>query len=149
MNENNVNQNEPINTQSEDNDVQAERTFTQEDVNRIVSERLAKERSKAEQSQQIQEDQRAAELTARENTVACKEFIMDNGYPKEMLDCLDTSDPEEFKKKAETLFNAFLEYQRRHLKPSPRFSGEQPFSDSLDAAFSRDVKHVPKGSIPR
>lgn len=144
MNENNVNQNEPNNTQPEDNGVQAEKTFTQEEVNRIVSERLAKERSKVEQSQQIQEDQRTAELTARENLVTCKEFIMDNGYPKEILDCIDTSNPEEFKKKAETLNNAFLEHQRRHLKPSPRFSGEQPFHDSLGDAFSLNAKHTPK-----
>lgn len=143
MNENNVNQNEPINTQPEDNGVQAEKTFTQEEVNRIVSERLAKERSKAEQIQQTEEDKKAAELTARENKLACREFIMDNNYPKEMLDCIDSSDPKEFKKKAETLYNAVLDQSWRKVKPTPKFSGERPFSD-IAAAFDRDTKHEPR-----
>ena len=69
------------------------RTFTQEEVNRIVSERLQKERSKAALSAA---DQREADLQAREARLTCREFVTEKGYPLGLLDVLDTSDFERF-----------------------------------------------------
>ena len=77
-----------------------ERTFTQEEVNRIVSERLAREREKMAPSEA---DQREKELTA----LACKEYINAKGYPAELLEVLDTSDAERFKGAVKKLLQLF------------------------------------------
>lgn len=59
---------------------QQERTFTQEDVNRIVQERLA--RVKASQ----EPDERELALQARENALYVSEKIAENGLPKELAE---------------------------------------------------------------
>lgn len=81
-----------------------ERTFTQEEVNGIVSERLAREREKMAPSEA---DQREKELTAREAALACKEYINAKGYPAALLEVLDTSDAERFKGAVKKLLQLF------------------------------------------
>ena len=53
------------NTQPEDNGTQSEKTFNQDEVNKIVSERLARERAKSEAIY--------ADIEARENAIADRE----------------------------------------------------------------------------
>ena len=48
------------------------RTFTQEEVNQIVSNRLAQERAKGEPTEA---EKRESELAAREAALACREYI--------------------------------------------------------------------------
>ena len=90
------------------------RTFTQEEVNRIVSERLAREREKL--TQQPQEDEREKALRerekaleARENRAACQDYLdslpVKDKYKTALLEVLDTSDTEKFKAKAEKLID--------------------------------------------
>ncbi len=88
------------------------RTFTQEEVNRIVSERLAREREKL--TQQPQEDEREkalrereVALEARESKAACQDYlagldIIDRAKPV-FLEVLDTTDVEKFKTLVEKL----------------------------------------------
>ena len=86
------------------------RTFTQDEVNTIVADRLARERSKsAERVGDL--DARAKDLEAREKALeaksqrfdqweareACKQYLTDNHISTALLDKLDTSDPEAFK----------------------------------------------------
>ena len=81
-----------------------ERTFTQEDVNRIVQERLAKERGKNEPTpDQIREK----DLAARESAMTCKEYIAEKNYPKELLELFDTADHEQFKQKVDKMKELF------------------------------------------
>ena len=81
-----------------------ERTFTQEDVNRIVQERLAKERGKNEPTpDQIREK----DLAARESAMTCKEYIAEKNYPKELLELFDTADHEQFKKNVDKMKELF------------------------------------------
>ncbi|WP_303835301.1 hypothetical protein [Ruminococcus flavefaciens] len=127
------------NTQPE---VKGEKLFTQEEVNKIVAERLKRERSKAEEAAVGDRDTRAAELDARESRLACREYLLDSGLPASMLDCLDTSDLENFKKKAEALSNDFA--AKAPCNATPSFNVETPVSDTLAAAFSREAKHVPQ-----
>lgn len=130
-------------TQPEDNGDQNQRTFTQEEVNRIVQDRLAKERSKTERTQQEQDNKAQEELTARESRLACREFLFDNNFPRELLECIDTSNLEEFKTKAEKLYNA-MNKTRRGVS-SPIFNAERPsYGDPLDEIFGHNVKHTPK-----
>ncbi len=95
------------------------KTFTQEEVNRIVSDRLAREKAKA-----IQESDRDAALSARESALECREFIANNKkYPAKLLEVLDTSNFKEFQKKADMLLDAFPELDQTRPRFMPRFSG--------------------------
>ena len=83
-----------------------ERMFSQSEVNNILADRLARERSKAGDL-----DARERDLKAREEAFeaksqrfnqweareACKQFLTDNHISTALLDKLDTSDPEAFK----------------------------------------------------
>ena len=67
-----------INTQN------GEKTFTQEDVNRIVSDRLAKEKGKADAALA----EREAGLTAREKVLETREKLAGAGLPGELMNAL-------------------------------------------------------------
>lgn len=97
----------------------SERVFTQDEVNNIVQERLARERSKsAERTDDL--TAREADLKAREEALAaktkefdawtakeaCRAYLHDNKISEKLLDKLDTSDPEAFKKAVQTVQNA-------------------------------------------
>ena len=101
MNVNGTNSNPEGNGAQED-----KKLFTQEEVNRIVSERLNRERTKAEPSEQ---EKRESDLTARENRLACREYLIDNKYRMELLDIIDTDDTGKFKKTVEKLVEIFPE----------------------------------------
>ncbi|MDO4356537.1 MAG: hypothetical protein Q4E13_08520 [Clostridia bacterium] len=64
-----------------------ERTFTQAEVDQIISERLRKERNRFQQEAQ----QREAELTRREQLLSAKEDWSRRGLPLDLLDNLDLS----------------------------------------------------------
>lgn len=70
----NTNTNEqPTNSTPEDKGGQGgEKMFTQDEVNRIVAERLARERTKGQPSAP---DQREQELTQREAALECRDFL--------------------------------------------------------------------------
>lgn len=106
MNENTLN-----NTQQQENTQQgaptqpegnggAGKMFTQEDVNRIVSERLARDRASRDAEQE-------AEMQRREAVLSCREYITEKNYDKALLDVFKTDDPEEFKSSVEALHKAF------------------------------------------
>lgn len=88
-------------TQPEANGTQAERTFTQEKVNKIVSERLARERAKETT------DPHTEELNKRENALLCKEFMIEKRLPEGVLEVFDTSNAETFKKQVNKLVEVF------------------------------------------
>lgn len=134
-------------TQPEDNGVQSERKFTQEEVNRIVQDRLAKDRTKSERTQQEHKDQAQKDLAARESRLDCREYLIDKDYPKELLDCIDTSNPEEFKTKVEAAFRAIT--YRTPREPAPLKSTEDYIYDNLGSAFEYGRKHEPKQFPPR
>lgn len=148
----NTTQSAQLDTQPEENGstqsetgAQSERLFTQDEVNRIVKERLLRERSKASNEQNEQSAARAADLDARESRLICKEFVLDNGYPHELLDAIDTSNPEEFQRKAFAIVNAV---QARPVTgcPTPDFKVESPPYDPVSEAFSGNAKHKPRGA---
>ncbi len=90
MNTENMNQNaDPASVQGT-----GERTFTQDDVNRIVQDRLAKDREKA--SKELGE--REQELAQREFRLNSRQKLADKGYPETLLDALNCSSEEAFDK---------------------------------------------------
>ena len=76
-----------------------EKTFTQDDVNRIVSDRLAKDRAKS--SEEI--TKREQELLQREFRLNSRQKLIDKGYPESLLDALNCSSEEAFDKALETI----------------------------------------------
>lgn len=132
---NSGNMNTAANTQPEGNGSGVQSTFTQEDVNRIVSERLARERAKNEPTEETKREQA---LQAREAKLECREYIAEKGYPKELIDILNTADAVSFKKTVDKL-------NELYSKTAPKIFGATPSSSptklpndnaSLRKAFS-------------
>jgi len=96
---------------------QGEKLFTQADLDRIIGERLSRERQKAEPSPV---EAREADLKAREARLTCREYINGNGFPQELLELLDTSDSEKFRQAVEKL-DELVQLPSRHRKPAPGF----------------------------
>jgi hypothetical protein len=109
------------------------KTFTQEEVNRIVSERLAREREKPV------DDERERNLKAREARLDCRDYLDSKKYPAKLLDLLDSSDVEKFKSAADAMIEGFPSImQPTHEIPPPYAAGTgtQPFSfGSIADAF--------------
>ncbi len=144
-----ANQAEQLDTQPEVNGTQSgsgdgERKFTQDEVNRIVKERLQRERNKAGAEQAEQLTAKAAELAALESRLACKEYLLDSGYPPELLDAIDTSNPENFKSKAVAVVNA-LQSRTAPVRATPSFEPEPMTGDGIAEAFRESAKHIPRG----
>lgn len=78
------------NTNGTATETQQEKTFTQEQVNAIVSKRLAE----AKASNESALSKREAELNQREMQIRAKELLTERGLPKQLADVLKYSDEE-------------------------------------------------------
>lgn len=112
--------------------------FTQEEVNKIVSDRLTRDREK--RSAQQQEDAREQALKAREARLDCREYLTEKKYPAELLDILDTTDADKFKATADKLGELFGHGSTRAQFVQPRFTGPRsggasPDPDPIREAF--------------
>ena len=112
---------------------QGEKLFTQADLDRIIGERLARERAKAEPSP---EDTREADLKVREARLTCREYINAEGYPAALLDLFDTTDVEKFKAAVEKL-DGIVDMPSNHRKPAPRIVG--PMGGGTGAPLDRSA----------
>lgn len=115
-----------------------EKTFTQEDVNRIVGERLAKE--KAKNSGEADFAKREQELAQRELKFTAKELLSKKGLSVELLDALNCTDEETMKKSISTIEKVFNDYKSN--VPQPVFKGFQPgasipISEGMDVTKMR------------
>ena len=123
MSEENKNiDNQPNNAAPAENGDQAGKMFTQDEVNKIVSDRLARDRDK--RSAQQQEDTKELALKARESKLDCREYLSEKKYPAELLDVLDTSDVEKFKAaadKLQSIYGVDVRQRARFVDP-PRFA---------------------------
>lgn len=118
MEDNTINQNtNPATEQSA-----GEKTFTQEDVNRIVGERLAKE--KAKNSGEADFAKREQELARRELHMTAKELLSEKGLPVQIVDALNCADEETMKKSIETFEKVFADYKANATQV--KFKGCRP-----------------------
>lgn len=119
------------------------RTFTQDEVNKIVSDRLNREREKAPDQMAAREH----DLTIREERLKCREFLAENKdtYPADLLDVLDTGDFEAFKASAEKIAGAFESFhkdrkpaggfQPMKVGATPTHGGYPLYTDGIADAF--------------
>ena len=106
--------------------------FTQEEVNRIISDRLTREREKF--AQQPQEDEREKALKAREARLDCRDYLDNKKYPAALLDVLDSSDAERFKTAADLLVKQFPSIAAADQMPPPY----SPGTGSSSVGFGND-----------
>lgn len=146
-------------TQPEENG-NAEKMFTQDDVDRIIKQRLNEKRMKVAEVEAREADlkgkesdlqAREADLSTREaafqaaqSRYECQKHLEHMRYPLELLDELDTSDVDTFKQQAYRLATAFANRPQRKAPPmrNPDADEKSSFYD-VDSAF-RDAKHTPK-----
>ena len=91
--------NNNINTQIEETTQQGQKTFSQDDVNRIVQDRLAKERAKSSEEMNKKEQ----ELADREFRLNSRQKLIERGYPETLLDALNCNSEEAFNKALDAL----------------------------------------------
>lgn len=120
---------------------QPERLFTQAEIDKIVTDRLNRERKKmamAAESSGTSITEREAELSNRENALACREYITTNNLPATLLEALDTTDADAFKACAEKIRPYFSAKTptTRTFSSSPSLSGGVSKSnDGIRKAF--------------
>lgn len=143
-----TNREQPITPTPEASRGQGEKLFTQDDVNRIVSERLAREREKL--TQQPKEDERETTLREREKAVEAretrykcedylKEINLSAKYRQDFLDVLDTTDFDTFKKIVDRLGKPFIVTAETRGASVPHPTGLYN-EQSLDAQIARAFK---------
>lgn len=117
----------------EDDKGAEERTFTQEEVNRIVSDRLAKERAR-----QTAPTERELALDARESRLTCREYLVNTGGPSVLLEALDTADPAAFREKVEMLRAAGI-LAETHRNSALHSGAERPRRTGMNFQNSCEV----------
>lgn len=91
--------------QTADQGAGGEKSFTQDDVNRIVSERLARDRAKSLEEVSKKEK----ELMQREFRLNSRQKLIDRGYPESLFDALNSSSEEAFGKAIDIIDNLIRE----------------------------------------
>lgn len=116
-----------------------EKTFTQEDVNRIVGERLAKE--KAKNSGEADFAKREQELARRELHMTAKEMLSEKGLPLQLIDALNCTDKETLEKSITTLEKVFNDY-KSNVTSNIKFKGFQPGASQVmpNAGATEDIE---------
>lgn len=127
-------------TQPEGNGAQSKKTFTQDEVNRIVSERLSRERAKAETTDNNDFEAREADLKHRENTFSCKEYLAGEKLPHELLDVFGTDDVETFKSNVEKIRPLLHDPNAPGITTGVRSGGSAENGDVFRDAFGLSKK---------
>lgn len=115
-----------------------EKTFTQDDVNRIIGERLAKEKSKGDQDF----SKREQELQQREIKLTAKEMLNDKGLSVQLVDALNCTSKETLEKSISVIEQVFNENKKENTKfkikgAKPGESGNEPQDKPTDAAIRK------------
>jgi len=125
------------------NPAAGERTFSQDDVNRIVGERLATEKRK----QDAAFAEREQELARREALYDLRDQLKDMGLPDELLPVLNVQDKEALKKALEALKKhiddqATAKQEYKVYQPNLLRTGTAPEAESPDRKL-REAMHLP------
>ena len=99
------------NTQQGENEPESGTTFTQEEVNKIVQQRL--ERAKSKEPDELAK--REAELNKREMNLTIRDQLSSAGLPNELAGVISAQDEDEAIEKIEIL-KKYIESQPAHSK---------------------------------
>lgn len=141
---------EAVEQMDETTEDQPERLFTAEEVERIVKKRVKRikaETLQSEESKVLAEDlkkreaviaEREKELKQRETKLGCQQYLFYNRYPMELLDLIDTTDLDQFIKKADKVQGLYACSDTRPLGDHDHITN----GDDLKDAF-KPQKHEP------
>ena len=131
---------EQDNNQTMNNPATGERTFTQEEVNRIIGERLAKEKAKQEASYVEREQQ----LAKRELLFNAKERIDKMGLSADLVNVLDVSSPEALDKALqalqETIDKKTSQNASKMIQPNLLEKGEPDYEEPILLQLRKAMK---------
>ena len=113
-----MNENNEQNTPQE----QEEKTFTQEEVNRIVGDRLARERAKHDNANDF--EKREKDLAQRELRMSAKELLVSKGLSVDLVDALNCTDKEAMEASVAAIERAFESYKEK--APHGVYEGFRP-----------------------
>lgn len=104
------------------------KTFSQEEVNKIVNERLARERKKyasmfQEDGKTSELDERERNLTIRERKLDCMELFKEKGLPCALIDLVNYNSKEEYENSVNVIEAAFRESVETSVNSRLRGSG--------------------------
>ena len=120
-----MDENKTMNNQNPDG--AGEKTFTQEQVNQIISDRLARDRAKGE-----------AALAERELLLTAREKLTENGLPVELVDALNVSSPEALEKALSTVKTVMDKY-KAEAQPIKIIGGAKPAEVLCRAKYTGDA----------
>lgn len=92
-----------------------EKTFTQDEVNKIVQERLAKERKKMQEEHATALSEMEKSVKARELRMNAMEKLQSKGLPSNLVDALNCTDDKTMDNSIEILANAYKQTDT-HIK---------------------------------
>lgn len=118
-----------------------EKLFTQAEVDKIIKKRLERMKRSSEPKENGKLQERETELLKRENLLNCKEYLLNNKLPLELVDIIDTADTETFIKKVTLLERSSMIERREPIYNSE--SGHQATSKDPFKSVSHQ-KHIPK-----
>ena len=154
MENNNQDTNQQPTTQPTETGDKGRKMFTQEEVDHIVRERLNRARNKANEQDPTQAAEREAAyaereaaLTARESRMSCREYLVSKNYPVSLLDVVDTSNIDEFKKRADIaaeLIRTPNPYDEGGKMYQPLANLDHHHQTDEDDPFATASKHTPK-----
>lgn len=116
-------------------DPKPQKTYSQEDVDRIVAHRLSKERKKLDRLLNPEEndlDKREREITKRELRAEAKERLLKDGLPLELSDIFDLSDKDMFESSYKVVSSSFKTAFQKAVEEKAKeyFSGTGPKKQS-------------------
>ena len=114
-----------------------QRTFTQDDLNRIIQDRLAKDRQKS--SEEL--SRREQELAQREFRLNNRQKLLDRGYDEDFLDVLNCND-EKALDKALDMLDGLIEKRLREFAGPKAYRPEEL---KLLEAYRNANGYDPKG----
>lgn len=125
---------QPTNSTPEEKGGQgSKKMFTQEEVNRIVAERLTRERAKGQQPAPDQREQeltqKEQELTQKEQLAEGREWLVKHGYPASLAGIVGAKPLPQFKDAVHNVDSVFREWQKAEASHEP--PPEKQTADSL------------------
>ena len=126
-----MDENKTMNNQNPDG--AGEKTFTQEQVNQIISDRLARDRAKGEAALAEREQQ----LAQRELLLTAREKLTENGLPVELVVALNVSSPEALEKALSTVKTVMDKY-KAEAQPIKIIGGAKPAEVLCRAKYTGD-----------
>ena len=94
------------------------KTFTQEEVNQIVSSRLKEEREKMKKEQDAAFAEREQKITAREMRMNAMDKLHEKGLPSSLVDAINCSDDAAMSKSIDILMQTYKTGLGEYQKPA-------------------------------